>query len=83
MGKRSPRGADGEVRIGGLADRDGETKMCCHWIMARILTIVTAGGRQSILIMKTCRVKQLTGQYNRFDHRQWLTKNDCFVIIFL
>jgi hypothetical protein len=48
MGKRSPRGADGEVRIGGLADRDGETKMCCHWIMARILTIVTAGGCRAL-----------------------------------
>jgi len=48
MGKRSPRGADGEVRIGGLAESDGTTKMCCHWIMARILTIVNAGGRRAL-----------------------------------
>ena len=53
MGKRPLRGVDGEVRISGLADRDGETKMCCHWITARISTIVTTGGRQSILLVGT------------------------------
>ena len=72
MGKRPLRGVDGEVRISGLADRDGETKMCCHWITARILTIVTTEGRQSIFNMKSYKVKQLTRQYNGFNHYKWL-----------
>lgn len=74
MGKRPLRGVDGEVRIGGLADRDGETKMCCHWITARILTIVTTEGRQSIFNMKTYRVKQLTRQYNGHTHFKYIVQ---------
>ena len=60
MGKRSPRGADGEVRIGGLAESDGTTKMCCHWITARISTIVTTGGRQSIMLVSTNQKVDIT-----------------------
>lgn len=46
--------------------------MSCQLVVTQISTIVTTGGRRAFFTMKPYRVKQLTRQYNGFNHYKWL-----------
>jgi hypothetical protein len=45
--------------------------MCCYWIIARILTIVTAGGRRAFNTMKKYTVKRIDRRYNGSHFAQY------------